>query len=172
MKMVLRIFALSCVLVLLAPAETRARDDTFVVRSLVKPAAGGIALRWAVMGARHRLEQPACRGLFAEFFDASGRTLQEDLDAMGETGDTYLALVLFADGTGRPTCKSGGAFAVTTPGSRVVYMCGRRFRDLAERSPARAEAIVIHEMLHSLGLGENPPSSSEITTRVLARCQR
>ena len=171
MKKALEILALSCLLVPLALAETLPSHDGFVVRSLVKPAAGGIALRWAVVGAHRRLEQPACQGLFAEFSDASGRTLQENLDAMEETGGTYLALVLFVDGTGRPTCDALGAFAFTTPGSRVVSICGRRFRDLAERSPVRAEAIVIHELLHSLGLGENPPSSSKITTRVLARCQ-
>jgi hypothetical protein len=33
-----------------------------------------------------------------------------------------------------------------------------------------AEAAVIHEMLHSLGLGEDPPSSDHISTRVMARC--
>jgi hypothetical protein len=33
-----------------------------------------------------------------------------------------------------------------------------------------AEAVIIHEMLHTLGLGENPPSSTEITFRVLNRC--
>jgi hypothetical protein len=32
--------------------------------------------------------------------------------------------------------------------------------------------MVIHEMLHSLGLGENPPSSREITKQVTARCGR
>jgi hypothetical protein len=168
---VLGIFALSCVLVPLAPAETRPSDDGFVVRSMVPPAAGGVALHWAVVGAHRRLEQPACRGLFAEFSDASGRTLQENLDAIGETGGTYLARILFADGTGRPRCKARGAFAFTTPGSRVVYICGRELKDLADRSPVRAQAIVIHEALHTLGLGENPPSSSEITARVLARCQ-
>jgi hypothetical protein len=38
------------------------------------------------------------------------------------------------------------------------------------RNSRNAEAIVIHEWLHSLGLGENPPSSDYITTRVRARC--
>jgi hypothetical protein len=33
-------------------------------------------------------------------------------------------------------------------------------------------AVIIHEMLHSLGLGENPPSSKEITLRVMQRCWR
>jgi len=168
---VLGIFALSCVLVPLAPAQTRPSDDGFVVRSVVQPAAGGVALHWAVVGARRRLEQPACRGLFAEFSDASGRTLQENLDAIGETGAPYPALILFADGTGRPRCREREVFAFTTPGSRVVHICGRQLKDLADRSPVRAQAIVIHEVLHTLGLGENPPSSTEITARVLARCQ-
>jgi hypothetical protein len=33
-----------------------------------------------------------------------------------------------------------------------------------------AEAILIHEILHTLGLGENPPSSAEITRQVWRRC--
>jgi len=168
---VLGIVTLSCVLVPLAPAETQTSDEGFVVQSRVLPAAGGVALYWAVVGARQRLEQPACRGLFAEFSDASGRTLQENLDALGETGGTYLARILFVDGSDRPRCGGDEAYAFTTPGSRVVYVCGRAFKDLAQRSPVRAQAIVIHEALHTLGLGENPPSSSEITARVLASCR-
>jgi hypothetical protein len=165
------ILALSCMLVPLAPAQTRPSDDRFV-RNMVPPAAGGITLHWTVLGARRRLEQPACRALFAEFSDASGRTLQENLDALGETGATYPALILFADGTNRPRCREREVFAFTTPGSRVVHICGRQLKDLADRSPVRAQAIVIHEVLHTLGLGENPPSSTEITARVLARCQQ
>jgi hypothetical protein len=30
--------------------------------------------------------------------------------------------------------------------------------------------IVIHELLHALGLGENPPLSVEITGQVMRRC--
>ena len=169
---ILGISALSCVLVSLGSAETRPSDDRFVVRNMVPPAAGGITLHWAVLGAHRRLQQPACRGLFLEFSDASGRRLQENLDALGETGATYPALILFADGTGRPRCREREVFAFTTPGSRVVHICGRQLKDLADRSPVRAQAIVIHEVLHTLGLGENPPSSTEITARVLARCQQ
>jgi hypothetical protein len=168
---VLGICALSCVLVPLASAQTRPSHDAFVVRSVVQPAAGGVALHWAVVGARRRLEQPACQSLLSEFSDASGRTLQENLDAIGETSGTYLARILFADGSGRPRCRGEDAYAFTTPGSRVVYVCGREFKDLAARNPVRAQAIVIHEAFHTLGLGENPPSSSEITARVLAACQ-
>lgn len=168
---VLGIFALSFVLVFLASTQTRPNDDGFVVQNVLPPTAGRGALHWAVLGARSRLEQPACRGLFAEFSDVSGRTLQENLGTLGETGGSYLARILFADGSGRQRCRGNEAYAFTTPGRRVVYVCGRAFKDLAQRSPVRAQAIVIHEALHTLGLGENPPSSSEITARVLARCQ-
>ena len=37
--------------------------------------------------------------------------------------------------------------------------------------PTWAEVVVIHEALHTLGLGENPPSSAEISIRVAARCR-
>jgi hypothetical protein len=168
----LGIVALSCVLVPLAPAETRPGDERVLVRNLVPAAAGGTTLHWAVLGAHRRLQQPACRELFAEFSDAAGRTLQENLDAMGESAATYPSLILFADGTGRSRCRERDVFAFTTPGSRVVHVCGRQLKGLAERSPVRAQAIVIHEVLHTLGLGENPPSSTEITARVLARCQQ
>lgn len=113
-----------------------------------------------MVGARQRLEQPACRGLLTEFSDASGRALQENLDAIGETAGNYLARVLLADGSGRPRCGGDEAYAFTKPGSRVVYICGRAFKYLASRDTVRAQAIVIHEALHTLGLGENPPSSS------------
>jgi hypothetical protein len=46
-------------------------------------------------------------------------------------------------------------------------MCGREFRN---RNRTAAEIIIIHEFLHVLGLGENPPTSDEITERVAARC--
>ena len=60
--------------------------------------------------------------------------------------------------------------ALTTPGSRVVRVCGRRFWEAQARNPERAELVVLHEALHTLGLGENPPDSLEITRRVGARC--
>jgi len=49
----------------------------------------------------------------------------------------------------------------------AVFVCGTSFQTLARG--ARANAL-IHEMLHTLGLRENPPSSAEITRRVTERC--
>jgi hypothetical protein len=54
------------------------------------------------------------------------------------------------------------------PGSRVVFVCPAHLTKL--RSGPQMQALVIHEMLHSLGLFEDPPSGREITARVTARC--
>jgi len=169
---VLGVLALSCVLVPLAPHETWPSDDGFVVQSTVPASAGRGAVNWAVLGARQRLERPSCQQLFSEFSDSSGRTLQENLDALGQTGADYLGTILFTDGSELRPCKQGLAFAFTVAGSRarVVYVCGRRLQTVAAENPIRVQATIIHEALHTLGLGENPPSSSEITARVLGRC--
>jgi hypothetical protein len=71
---------------------------------------------------------------------------------------------------GQATCRHPDVIAGTTPGSRVVYLCGTRFWRLQAHDPVRAEAILIHEFLHTLGLPENPPDSRTITEAVLARC--
>ena len=65
-----------------------------------------------------------------------------------------------------------GNLAVTEPGSRVVFICPTAFVEAVSGKPEQAEATLIHEMLHSLGLGENPPRSRDITERVLFRCDR
>ena len=36
---------------------------------------------------------------------------------------------------------------------------------------ATSATLIIHEQLHALGLGENPPTSTYITTRVYHRCR-
>lgn len=128
------------------------------------------AVERALAGAARRLEDPACRRIFAEFHDASGAPLQDRLDALGVSGPDYLSLVHFAYGSARRSCHRGDVMAVTAPGSRVVYVCGRVFGAVEARSSARAEIVVLHEALHTLGLGENPPDSREITRRVGERC--
>jgi hypothetical protein len=150
--------------------ETRSGDDGFTLRSLLPPGAHHTALRRAVMGARQRLARPECQRVFSEFKDASGRTLQENLDAQGQTAASYLGLIVFADGAGLGRCRNPNTFAMTDRGTRVVYVCGRQFAFVDGNNPSQTEAFLIHEELHSLGLGENPPSSKEITARVLARC--
>ena len=128
------------------------------------------AVERARAGAALRLESPECRRIFAEFADDAGVPLQAGLDRLGVTAPRYLSMIVFADGAGRTTCHRTDVLAVTAPGSRVVFVCGRVFRESQARSPQGAEFVLIHEALHTLGLGENPPDSLEITRRVRERC--
>jgi hypothetical protein len=115
---------------------------------------------------------PQCQELLSEFADERGRPLSVRLTELGVTSGEYLRLVIFEDGTDQSRCRQSGILAFTARGSRVIYLCGRDFMRAAQREPREVRAVIIHEMLHSLGLGENPPSSKEITRRVKERCWR
>src|SRR5262245_6626837 len=79
------------------------------------------AIREALAGARRRLANESCQRLFTEFADGNGRSLASTLDALGETGASYLALLSFDNGDGRALCQQRqvGVLAFTTPGSRI-----------------------------------------------------
>jgi hypothetical protein len=128
-------------------------------------------LQWALDGAFRRLESARCQTVFADFRDERGRPLQERLAELGMSGQSYLELVIFYDGTGQSACRRDGVLAFTGQGHRVVYLCRERFEREWRAGESRfAEIVLIHEMLHTLGLGENPPSSQAITNHVLRRC--
>jgi hypothetical protein len=63
-----------------------------------------------------------------------------------------------------------GALAVTEPGRRVVRVCRGRLEWTWQQNPRHVIAGLIHEALHTLGLGESRPSSADITSLVLERC--
>jgi hypothetical protein len=130
------------------------------------------ALHQALEGAARWLGAPACQAVFSDFQDAAGRRLDGKLADLGVSPEAYLRLVVFMDGTDLPACERDATLAVTAPGSRVVFVCGRQFvRESSARS-RHATAVAVHEALHSLGLAENPPTSAEITAQVLRRCSR
>jgi hypothetical protein len=112
---------------------------------------------------------PSCSHLLSEFEDSAGQPLQSRLDDLGLSAPDYVTTVLFVDGSRQRACGADAVLGGTRAGSRVVSLCPR-FAEMEWKDPRYAEAIVIHEMLHSLGLGENPPSSREITTKVLKSC--
>lgn len=155
-------------IVLLAPRNADSHIPRFRVRDLNPMHTA--AVERALAGAARRLESPECRRIFADFHDASGAPLQDRLDTLGLAAPDYLAFIVFANGSGSRSCHGGDVMAVTSPGSRVVYVCGRSFLEAQARSADRAELVVLHEALHTLGLGENPPDSLEITRRVGRRC--
>jgi hypothetical protein len=128
------------ILLLGASRETWPGDDSFALRSLMPPGPQHAALRRAAMGARQRLVRPECQQVFSEFRDASGRPLQEKLDALGQTAVTYLGWILFADGARLRRCQDPNIFAMTDPGARVVYVCGRQFAFVDSNNPSLTEA--------------------------------
>lgn len=123
--------------------------------------------RLAVRMASERVAAPGCHDLVSEFLDQRGRPLAAQLAALRMSLGEYLHIVYFLDGAGLPSC-AWDTVAVTTPGSRVVYLC----RSFTRESPSEAATTVIHEVLHSLGLGENPPSPLSISNRVRTQCRR
>ena len=126
------------------------------------------ALKSARLGARERLGRPECQAVLADFRDGTGRRLDEVLRASGRTAREQLDLLVFESGLGRHGCDRGVTMAFTQIRSSVVSICLRPFTLLPREEQ---EAVLIHEMLHSLGLGEGPPESVAITARVLARCE-
>jgi hypothetical protein len=117
-------------------------------------------------GARERLGRPECQAVLADFKDGSGHRLDEVLHAAGRTAQEQLDLLVFRSGFGRAFCNRS-VLAATNVGSPVVFIC---FRQLTLLRRQDQEAVLIHEMLHSLGLGENPPESVAITAQVQKRC--
>jgi hypothetical protein len=178
----LRLAARSVALLLAASAVTLAEPNPSAVlrESLasnvrIADPSRAAAVRKALLGAFDSLGDAKCQGIFSDFRDASGRKLQENLDALGRTGQSYLKLVLFYEGSSSRACQSSrgeDVSAATATGSRVVFICGANFAQGRRPKPFGPEAVIIHEALHSLGLGENPPTSDEITWKVFSRCAR
>lgn len=148
------------------------QDESLAVRVRLREALAAHAVRRAVGGAGRRLQDPQCRAVFSDFADTAGRSLQARLDEHGLTADAYLARVFFYDGSEQKVCSARGILAATEPGNRVVHICAQSFLQKQRQNPYEAENVIIHEVLHTLGLQENPPSSSEISARITSRCGR
>jgi hypothetical protein len=162
---------------LAATASNATADDARVTTPLTLAANARLmdgksndAVRMALLGAHRRLGDPACQRIFSDFKSIDGRRLDEVLAEHGETGQGFLGLLYFYDGSRHLACGNGGRYAFSKPHSRAVFVCGPRFRQKREWNPAASEALIIHELLHALGLGENPPTSVAITAQVLERC--
>ena len=145
------------------------------------PAVGGVriprglagnAVRKAVAGARRRLQDPKCGAVLAAFHDRAGHSLLDPIELGRISPEAHLDEVLFFDGSDHRVCDGATIPAATLAGSRVVLVCPRQFVRLAEHDGREADFVVIHEMLHTLGLPENPPAPSEIRHAIAARCDR
>jgi hypothetical protein len=127
--------------------------------------------------AAERLRDPECRKLLTEFRDRDGRTLHDNLAAWDLSAEEYLRRLPFEDGSHVGLCRRASVHMASTPGIPRVLVCpgvgspNSRLGRVERASSPLAEAMVIHEMLHTLGLGEDPPSTFEITERVRERCR-
>lgn len=131
----------------------------------------GAAVARAVDGAARRLTSPECQSVLADFRDADGVSLRRHVDASGQSVHELLGALLFYDGSELEGCRLRQTLAFTARGSRIVFVCPRSFVAAQRSDPVRAEIVILHELLHALGLGEDPPTSHEITTRVMSRCR-
>jgi hypothetical protein len=150
-------------------ASTTPREHVWLVRipDPLARRATVVALNTAVA----RFEDTACRKILLEFADRDGRPLEDRLTSLRLDFDQYVNMLVFYDGSRSTTCDRG-ALAFTAPSSRVIHVCIDRFKSVQVAEPEYAIAALIHEILHTLGLEENPPSSSHITRRALAMCGR
>jgi len=157
---------LPLVLLLAAPGAARAQAGLAPL-----PPYEAQRVEFAREGAMRRLKDPACHGLLEEFKDARDQPLSARLGSFGVSADQYLAMLPFLDGSERPLCQRGQSELLTLRGVARVVVC-KPFLRTVDRERATAEVYVIHEMLHTLGLGENPPTSQQITQAVKLRCAR
>jgi hypothetical protein len=129
------------------------------------------AVDTAMDDAATKLDSAQCRTVFTKYTAPDGRTLQQVLDSYGVSSITYLtSWIQFNDGTHESRCSTGSTYPIyTTPGSRSIWAC-LQFVSVQHGTPGYAADLIIHEELHSLGLGEDPPSSADITRAVQDAC--
>lgn len=164
--------AVALVSMLLAPAAAAPADppavgtaQTTPPRILVENKATRRAIEAAGRGAAGRVGRAECARVVSDFEDAEGRLLVERLADFGQTPSSWVGQLVFVDGASSGYWKPK-VMAFTEPGSRVVRVCP----SFGRAAPELAETVLIHELLHTLGLEENPPSSLEITHQVRERC--
>jgi hypothetical protein len=134
----------------------------------------GPFVRAQIQRAAQRLESAPCALVLGDFLDpGTGRPLSETLAASNRTAAGHVAELTFRPGPAQGPCREAWIAAYTSPRSRVVHVCPDRFRWFqASKEQNLPVTILIHETLHTLGLGEDPPTSEEITAVVEARCGR
>jgi hypothetical protein len=168
----MRILATLLVASVLTPSHAGLAQDEVPLRAeSIHDPRTRFALNGAIRGAMQRLDRPQCRQVLSDFLDGSGRTVQDGLEDLGETPRSYLAQLTFHEGLDSRPCRQDAILAFTSVGHRDVYLCSPQFWQAYRTNPTRVEATVIHEMMHTLGLGENPPSAMEIDAQVLRRCR-
>jgi hypothetical protein len=119
-------------------------------RIRIRTSRDAYAAQVAMTGAYNRWQDPSCREPLLALRDSEGRTLRENVPqgVPEELYPSFIVLML------AQSCPSG-ILAMTKPGSRIVGLCPR-FTDQVFKDQRSAEVALLHEALHTLGLGEIP----------------
>ena len=177
-----RIAALHWAVVAVALAGSASAAENESASLSIQPAAFPVALsffidrrlpadfRPSLEEARRRLSDSRCADVLTDFTDLQGRRLDRNVEALGHTAASYLSLVLFYDGRPTAACGSRSTLAWTNTGSRAVHVCWDQFLAQQRWNAGLTANTIIHEALHTLGLGETPPDPRVITARVAERC--
>ena len=126
----------------------------------------------ALEGAAQRLSKPDCQRVLDDFQDDRGELLSTVLASKAMTHQEFLSSLFFVDAESDGPCIAHTVVAYTRPRERVIRVCASRFADATLANQKHMEIVIIHELLHALGLGENPPTSAQITAQVMRRCGR
>ncbi len=148
-----------------APVALAAAPVSFFIHRRLPP-----EFRSSVDEARRRLLDSRCAEVLTDFEDLDGRRLDLKVADLHHTAASYLSLVLFYDGRPTAECGFSKTLAWTNTGSRAVHVCANQFLAAQRRNVGFTANTLIHEMLHTLGLGETPPAPRVITARVADRC--
>jgi len=161
---------LSLALAALGPCLATAAEKRRGPLRVRLPDATGMAVRRALLSAKVRLAEPGCREVLDDFPGQGRPLLSQVIESRGLTPQEHLDTLIFLDGSHRSGCRSPSVLAFTHRNGDTIWVCPSQFRRATRSDPGYAEIVLIHELLHTLGLGEDPPTSEEITARVAARC--
>jgi hypothetical protein len=130
----------------------------------------GRVLENARARAEAKLASPVCRLVLGDFHDAAGRTLEAKLAETGLSPAEFLGRLELRSGRYEDPCHRGRVEAFTFVGVSTIWVCPSGSLSLGSGDVNAGSNVLIHEMLHALGLAENPPTAIEIGERVKARC--
>jgi hypothetical protein len=155
---------------LILPADSASAGP--VPALLGAPSGGSLAMyvSGTARSVMAKLKRPECLAVLSDFRDGQDHLLKENLEDLRMTAPEFFASLTFVDGSHGDFCGRN-VLAVTSPGNHVIAICTPAFTRFRFENPRLAASVLIHEMLHALGLGENPPSSLDITRQVRRRCE-
>lgn len=127
-------------------------------------------LRPALELASEHLRGVACRALFEELDDFTGRPVARRLEEAGRSPSAHLARLRFVESAGGPCARDASIAAWSVAGDGLVRVCPGRFVRVALRDAREAAAILIHELLHTLGVTLDAAAHGSLTAAVRRRC--